>query len=245
MRYQEFERIVSEERMRRYVEACEGDTRKAMTLYHYNIELSQALFAIICHFEVALRNAIDAILQLQLGNEWLKTAATLGGIFDTPSTQKEFNDISKAYNKLLSKTEYSHSQLLASMGFGFWKYCFSPVQYRLLARTLLRVFPDKPRSSAQRQYNNIYIYNELDHVNKLRNRIAHHEPICFVTHQASITTEYARSEYQRMMTLLSWMGIDSEKLVTREDKVEAICKKIEKLSASIKTGPTSLTRVRG
>lgn len=38
MRYRDFEPIVSEERMRRYVSACGGDTRKAMTLYHLNLE---------------------------------------------------------------------------------------------------------------------------------------------------------------------------------------------------------------
>ena len=51
MRYKEFERIISEERMNRYVQACGGNTRKAMTLYRYNVELSQVMFAIICHFE--------------------------------------------------------------------------------------------------------------------------------------------------------------------------------------------------
>ena len=43
MRYREFERIISAERMSRYVEACGGNTRKAMTLYKYNIELSQVM----------------------------------------------------------------------------------------------------------------------------------------------------------------------------------------------------------
>ena len=32
MRYKDFERIISEERMNRYVVACGGNTRKAMTL---------------------------------------------------------------------------------------------------------------------------------------------------------------------------------------------------------------------
>jgi hypothetical protein len=41
MRYQEFERIISAERMSRYVDACGGNTRKAMTLYRYNLQLSQ------------------------------------------------------------------------------------------------------------------------------------------------------------------------------------------------------------
>lgn len=43
MKYKEFERIVSQKRMNRYVQACGGNTRKAMILYRYNIELSQVL----------------------------------------------------------------------------------------------------------------------------------------------------------------------------------------------------------
>ena len=45
--------------MERYVTACGGDTRKAMTLYRYNLQVSQEMFTIVSCFEVALRNAID------------------------------------------------------------------------------------------------------------------------------------------------------------------------------------------
>ena len=72
MRYKEFERIISAERMSRYVEACGGNTRKAMTLYRYNLQLSQEMFTIISCFEVALRNAINKELSSRLGAEWLK-----------------------------------------------------------------------------------------------------------------------------------------------------------------------------
>ena len=229
MRYQEFERIISAERMSRYFEACGGNTRKAMTLYKYNIELSQVMFAIICHFEVALRNAIDSILRVSFGNEWLKDSAQAGGLFDTPETQKEFLSIGHAYRNLLSSNNYSHEGLLACMGFGFWKYRYSPLQYRMTGRTLLRVFPDKPRSTAQVQYNHTYIFNELDKINTLRNRIAHHEPICFTTHEATIYTNYILNEYQKINLLFRWMGINSADLLSGLDHVRPIFAKIERL----------------
>ena len=59
MKYADFEKIMSPQRMERYVTACRGDTRKAMTLYRYNLQVSQEMFAIVGCFEVALRNAID------------------------------------------------------------------------------------------------------------------------------------------------------------------------------------------
>ncbi|MDE6684068.1 MAG: hypothetical protein K2J94_02675, partial [Duncaniella sp.] len=39
------------------------------------------------------------------------------------------------------------------MEFGVWKYMFANPQYRAVGRTLLAIFPNKPRSSAEVQYN--------------------------------------------------------------------------------------------
>ena len=58
--------------MQRYKDAANGDTRKAMALYRYNLRLSQEMFTIVSCFEVALRNAIDALLVTTLGENWLK-----------------------------------------------------------------------------------------------------------------------------------------------------------------------------
>ena len=79
MEYKEFERIMSKKRMGRYLKACGGDTRKAMTLYRYNLHLTQDVFTVISCFEVALRNAIDARLVPILGEEWLKDSIMPGG----------------------------------------------------------------------------------------------------------------------------------------------------------------------
>ena len=189
MEYLEFERILSAKRMQRYKDAANGDTRKAMALYRYNLRLSQEMFTIVSCFEVALRNAIDGLLV----------------------------------------TIYSHSKLIAEMEFGVWKYMYSSLQYRATGQCLLRAFPNKPRSSAAIQYNNTYIFNELDKVNSLRNRIAHHEPICFRLHTSEIDTSYIVNEYQKIQTLFSWMGIDSRSMLYGLDHVQSVCAKINSL----------------
>ena len=43
MEYLEFERILSAKRIQRYKDAANGDTRKAMALYRYNLRLSQEI----------------------------------------------------------------------------------------------------------------------------------------------------------------------------------------------------------
>ena len=229
MKYKDFEQIISSERMSRYVAACGGDTRKAMTLYRYNVELAQSVFAIIGFFEVALRNAIDRQLTSAFGNEWLKESIMPTGIFNIPNAHKTCEIITNAYHRLHRDGLYSHTKLLAEMEFGVWKYMFSPVQYRQTGKCLLRIFPNRPRSSASAQYNPSYVFNELDKINTLRNRIAHHEPICFPTQRDEIYTDYIRNEYQKILALLDWMGIKSSDFLYGLDHVTGVCAKVDKL----------------
>ena len=74
-----------------------------------------------------------------------------------------------------------------------------------------------------------YIFNELDKVNSLRNRIAHHEPICFRLHASEIDTSYIVNEYQKIQTLFSWIGIDSRSMLYGLDHVQSVCAKINSL----------------
>lgn len=229
MRYREFERIISAERMSRYVEACGGNTRKAMTLYRYNLQLSQEMFTIISCFEVALRNGINAVLTNRLGEEWLKDAIMPNGIFTVRNTHKTFDIIQYAYQKLVHEQSYTHTKLIAEMEFGIWKYMFSPVQFYQTGRVLLCVFPNKERSTPEIQYNHSYFFNELDKINTMRNRIAHHEPVCFYLQDTRIDTTHVLGIYLKMQRLFAWMGIDSQALLYGLDHVQQVCKQINEL----------------
>lgn len=187
------------------------------------------MFTIISCFEVSLRNAIDAKLVPILGTEWLKDSVMPNGIFTTPKLSKTYNTIIYSYNKLQAQGNYSHSKLIASMDFGMWKYMFSPLQYQLTHQTLLGVFPYKMRSTPQQHINQAYFFNELDKVNTLRNRIAHHEPVCFYLQDPVIDTTHIRTEYNKIKTLFAWMGIDSPSMLYGLDHVLNVCNKIEDL----------------
>lgn len=200
-----------------------------MTLYRLNLNLSQEVFTLLSCFEVAIRNSIDAVLVANLGCDWLRDAVMPGGIFDIPDCRDSAKIIRKAYTRLQRNHSYTHSKLLAEMEFGVWKYMFANPQYRVTGRVLLSIFPNKPRSTAQCQYNNTYMFNELDGINILRNRIAHHEPICFALRQPSIGTSYILNAYQQLHTLFLWMGIDSHSLLYGLDHVQQVCRKINQL----------------
>lgn len=229
MKYSEYERFLSPKRLQRYVLACNGDKRKAITLYRYNLRLSQEMFSIIGCFEVSLRNAIDGILTPILGAEWLKDSIMPNGIFTNPVLADTSNKITKELQKLQQNGSYSHSKLLASMDFGTWKYMFSRLQYLQTQQTLLNAFPYKQRSSRGNQINRQYIFNELGKINTLRNRIAHHEPICFRTGDDVIYTDYIINEHAKIQTLFLWMGIDAKSMLYGLDHVQTICDKINKL----------------
>lgn len=229
MKYTEFESIFSADRTHRYLQATGNDKRKAMTLYRWNLHLSQEMFAVINCFEVALRNAIDRHMIQNYGNDWLRDAILPGGMFDDPRMRETQRIVQKVYNKLMAEGNYTHSQLLSNMEFGIWKYMFSAPQFGATGRTLLSIFPNKPRSTPAMQYNNTFVFNELDKINMLRNRVAHHEPICFTTGITRPDTSYVLNKYTKVQTLFLWLGIDCHSLLYGLDHVRQVCDKINKV----------------
>lgn len=229
MRFSEFKKLMSPKRMNRYLNACGGNSRKAMALYRYNLRLSQDMFTIISCYEVALRNAIDNILTHRFGGDWLRDSILPGGVFSYPKFGDTAKIIRKAYQGLVRRNEYSHSKLLAEMEFGVWKHLFSTPHFTATGRVLLQVFPQKPKSSASFQYNNSFLYNELDSVNRLRNRIAHHEPVCFLQNCESISTSYLRGVYGKIYSLFQWMGIDASDMLFGLDHINQIAFKIDSI----------------
>jgi len=81
MKFPDFQISMSTQRIERYLSAVDGDTRKAMTLYRYNLRLSQELFTIVSCLEIALRNKIHEHYASRMGLDWLKDAAMPGGMF--------------------------------------------------------------------------------------------------------------------------------------------------------------------
>jgi hypothetical protein len=226
MRYSEFENIISKARLNRYLLACGGNTKKSMTLYRLNLRLSQELFTVISCFEVALRNSINNHCQPALGNDWLRDSAN-GGIFDNKNCKMTALNINDAIRKL--NRSYTHSKLMAELGFGFWRYMFAQHQYSATGKTLLKIFPSKPSSTPTVQYNNNYIFNQLAVINDLRNRIAHHEPICFQIGQPTKSTKQLRLQYGLILQLFQWMNIDEASLLYGIDHINTICNDIDNL----------------
>jgi len=227
MKYSEFEHIMSAARMSRYVLACGGNTKKAMTLYRLNLRLSQELFTLISCFEVAFRNAIDSHYTRQLSPDWLLDAVLPGGIFDTPTCRRTANVIRTGHTRI--SAHYTHAKLVAEMDFGLWRYLFAQPQFRAGGQTLLRIFPARPKSTPAIQYNHTYVFNELANINAIRNRIAHHEPICFQATRPLVDSTPVRQQYALILYLFGWMVIDEGALLYGLDHLPDVCQKLDSL----------------
>lgn len=217
MKYTDFETLISTPRLYRYKVATRNNTKKAMILYRANLRLSHAIFSVLSIFEIVLRNKIDnhykAIYSPIFGSdEWLKISIIPGGFYDNPKCHKTKESILKAVNELGSK--YTHDKLLAELNFGFWRFQFASKEFMAAGSTLHRIFPNRPTGT-----NHTIIFNKLTFINQLRNRIAHHEPICFGANN-TISTAYAATHYQAIIELFHWLDIDSQKILYGIDKVQ-------------------------
>lgn len=209
MRFKEFEALISPQRLLRYRLACGNDTRKTMMLYRGNIRISSAFLATVGIFEVVLRNKIDAHYRVlfpaqSIGQEWLLASTLPGGFFTGASCIRSFQKITQAYSTLGNK--YTHDKLLAELSFGFWKFMFAGNQFLAGGSTLLKIFPKLPAHTNQG-----VIYTKLDKINSVRNRVAHHEPICFGTGN-TVDSTYARAHYQELLDLINWLNIPADHL---------------------------------
>jgi len=227
MIYKEFEQIMSAPRMQRYLNSCNGDSRKAMMLYRINLRLSQELFTVISCFEIAFRNAIDKVYANSFGNNWLRDSVLLNGFFSGNNCRTTASIIKTKLNEI--STDYAHQKLLTKMDFGFWRYLFAQPQFAAGGHILLRAFPAKPRSTPSIQYNHTFVFNQLKNLNDIRNRVAHHEPICFLNGQPIKSTIYARQHYGYILQLFQWMQIDESALLYGIDHVHTICNQIDAL----------------
>ena len=221
MKYSEYEKALSVPRLNKYRFACGNDKNKTLILYRYNIKLCQKFYGVLGVLEVVLRNAINEHYKTKLSDaDWLITQATNG--FLLPSQ----GDIYKEKDKLIRINAYTHDKLVASLSFGTWTIMFSKNFYRNGGKTLLQVFPNKAHGLNQKQ-----IYKDLDSIREFRNRIAHHEPICF-NPQKQVNVDYAEEVFSLISRYIEFLGFNTNEILFGVESPVSIIQKIRVLAAS-------------
>jgi len=202
MKFREYEKALSVPRIGKYRIACKGDKNKALILYRYNIKLCQKFYGVAGVLEVVLRNAVNEHFKLLLAdNEWIVTQATSGFLANYKDT------IFSERDKLVRSGKYTHDKLVSSLTFGVWTFMFSRNCYKNSGKTLLRIFPNKTHGLNQRQ-----IYADLDKIRAFRNRIAHHEPLCFDS-LGEVNVNYAQEIFDLIIKYLNFLGYNTHELL--------------------------------
>lgn len=218
MNRDELERAFSVPRFSRFVAATAGDYAKGYELYKTNLRISSQLFANIAVFEVVFRNAIDAHYKVQFRDEnteglgWLFAQSSPGGFLAKKGCEKSRASVLESIQKF--GEAYSHDKAVANLGFAFWRNLFNAREFSAGGDSLLKIFQQKPRGLG---LNQTFVFNKLNVVNDLRNRIAHHDPICFIPKTAAVSPEIPNRAQESMEELIDWLGFQSHQLLNPLD----------------------------
>ncbi|RYF58494.1 MAG: hypothetical protein EOO39_34195 [Cytophagaceae bacterium] len=98
---------------------------------------------------------------------------------------------------------------------------FAAKEFAAAGSTLLKVFPARPKG-----VNHTDVYKRLDKINRVRNRIAHHQPICFDKYGA-LSVQEAEIAYQHVLEILTWLGYDASELLKGIDDVASEFKSLQ------------------
>ncbi|MFI3263154.1 MAG: Abi family protein [Rikenellaceae bacterium] len=238
---------LSYQRTSRYIVSCNNNAKLAKILYTLNSYLSVSIFRIIGIFEVTFRNSIDNLYIKEHGNNWLRDAVNDGGMFDIDRCLSSKNVVLNLIDKLEKEQSRSakrnvksikHCDLVSKLEFGFWKYQFAQPQFNAGGNILLRIFKNKPSSTKEIKYNQKYFYEHLDTLNRLRNRIAHHEPLCFRCNKSIIDINEALENVQKIYTLTGYLGYDKNELYGECKDLDYVIRKIMQLQKIVSNDKT-------
>jgi len=170
------ERTVSHERLKRYLAAANNDVPKALHLYDANVALSETIYGVLHGVEIAIRNAMHYELSTALATEhW----------FDKVQLAPYLGE--RVVEAMLEAggSKASAGKVIAELPFGFWTDLTARRNHwSLWVPYLHKAFPNAkvPRPA---------IHRRLEDIRRLRNRIAHHEPI--LTAQKIVYVGHGRS----------------------------------------------------
>ena len=144
----------------------------ALTLYAWNAQVSAALLTPLHFCEIVTRNAVSEALEAVYGIMWPWSTGFEQSLPAPPSGYNPRSDMQKArrYAATTGKT-------VAELKFIFWQQMFTNRHDERLWNAHLRQI--MPNTDPTKSVGTIRsdLYNNLEHIRKLRNRIAHHEPI--------------------------------------------------------------------
>lgn len=202
-------------RLSRYINFCNGDYEKAVRLYRWNTAVGASFYGPLQALEITLREKIISTLTAYYGDHW----------FDNPKleldnwTVKKLNESRKRIHGKQTSTE--KNAFLLNLSFGFWVKLLdagserdgmlpkSDYEKTLWRPALRKAFPFNDNLTRRE------VYILINSLRRLRNHIAHHEPIF----QRGL-----KSDYQTILRILRWMSPVAEQWVVESSRVLEVLK---------------------
>ncbi len=196
----------STQRMSKYLRYHHDDSAAAIQHYKANIRLAESFYTSLSVFEVVLRNALSAELTAMTGREdWYAE-------FSINPRLKNLNvEIAQAVHHIQERGEMVYpDKVVSELTFGFWVMLLNSQYEMILWKALRRAFPYMPKNLRQRKN----VSTPCNVLRKLRNRIFHHEAICW-------DLDYVNKIHTDLMTVLGWINKDMPSWLTTIDHFDA------------------------
>ncbi|WP_289198937.1 hypothetical protein [Bacteroides acidifaciens] len=200
-----FEKVFSNKRMEKYFSIHPDNEALAITHYRCNVELSKAFYPCISTLEIALRNAIVRELQTLFGREdWYTQLSKTSGLAN-------LNHYITTANKQISgrRELATPSKIIAELTISFWVSLFNSEYKLILWQALRRAFPYMPKPQRQRKN----VSAPLNRFRRFRNRVFHHEPICWDLRQV-------QQIHNEILQTIGWINKDLPTWIGSFDPVE-------------------------
>jgi hypothetical protein len=203
---------LSPERLATYLRATQGDMDGALALHVRNAALGSAFFGPLQALEVALRNAMHRELSAAYGTHWW---AAPGLVLDWRAGQT----LADTQAELTKHRKTGVADVVGALSFGFWVALLT--RGGPISRTATRTAdyeaalwrPALRKAFPHARLNRKSAHQTLDDLRRLRNRIAHHEPIF----QRNLASDWTAIE-----TVLGWICPVTRDWVVHHSRVVAL-----------------------
>lgn len=195
--FSRFQQAISQRRLEAYRKRPSDTNIELLSTYLWNIALSEALYPVLHNFEIALRNSFHDAISRSFNENWLCEADA------TILSSREVDTVNSTIKKLHEKGKrISTNKLISELTLGFW-VSLTYSNYEDMCRKLFKdkdFLPYLPKNLRTTDT----ISKQFTSVNKLRNKIFHHNPIW--NHHSPIWKCGLEGEWDKILEAIEWIS---------------------------------------
>ncbi|APG47802.1 hypothetical protein [Phaeobacter porticola] len=201
--------VLSAPRFATYLQEKANDRRAALDLYHWNLQVSAAFMVPLHVMEVSLRNGVSAGIEGVHGGMWPWTNGFIISLTNpSPPSYSPKKDLNRC-----AHAEPTTGKVIAELKLAFWEKMLTKRHHgRIWQHLFFTSFPDAPRGGGASQRRS-ELRSDVEEVRKLRNRIAHHEPVF---------SRNLHEDLERIMRCIEWRNSTSRNWVASIETVSSL-----------------------